>query len=118
MMRQTAIEGAARQAERARRVGDVAGEAVERALDEVALGLFDREAVEVRAAVAARGRAAAAEEQIAGVHHVAVTEQERALDDVLELAHVARPRMLEERPERVGRERDAAAVARRLALEE
>src|SRR3954452_19191566 len=97
MMRQSAIEGAARQAERARRVADVAAEAVERALDEVALRLVERERVEARAAaLAARAAAAGAgEQQIGRVHHLAGAQKQRALDDVLELAHVARPWMLE-----------------------
>src|SRR4051794_24077596 len=116
MMRETAIEGAARQAEGARRVGDVAGVAVERALDEIALGLVEREIVEAPAAAVARA-GGAAEEQIGGVHDVAGAQEHGALDDVLELAHVARPRMLEERAHGVDGERDAAAVARRLAIE-
>src|SRR6185503_13683224 len=36
--------------------------------------------------------------------HVVVREQERALDDRLELAHVARPRVLDERLERLRRD--------------
>src|SRR5947208_5781584 len=118
MMRETAIEGAARQAEGARGVGDVAAVAVERALDEVALGLVEREVVEALAALAARAGAAAAEEQIGGVHDIGGAQEHGALDDVLELAHVARPRMLVERGHGVGAERDAAAVARGVAIEE
>src|SRR5438270_11006502 len=117
MMRQSAIEGAARQAERARRVGDVAGVAIERALDEVALGLVESELLEARAAVRARAAGAAAEQQIGGVDDVAGAQKQRPLDDVLELAHVAGPGVLEERGHGVGGERDAAAVARRLPLE-
>src|SRR5689334_18212953 len=103
-MLQATIEGAARQAERAGGVAGV-GVAVERALNEHALGLLEREPVE-------RGRALpiAGEVQVGGVQLVTAGEQDGALDDVLQLAHVARPGMLEERADGVGPEERAASV--------
>src|SRR5688500_20400190 len=95
---QPAIERAAREAERVGRLADVAAVAVESLADEVLLDLLERHLLEA----AALRRPLEAE--VGGGDAVAPREQHRALDGVVELAHVARPRS-EER--RVGDERRA-----------
>src|SRR5689334_7550037 len=81
-----AVEGAARQAEDAGGVADVAVVGGERALDEVALDLLEGHLLEPRGGIVAR-----AEHEVVGGDLVAGREQRGALDDVLELADVAGP---------------------------
>src|SRR5512143_418574 len=94
-MLEATVEGAPRQAEGPRRLGGVAAGAPQRLLAEVALGLLEGHLLDARADLAAR-----AEHEVAGGDLGAVREDEGALDDVLELADVARPGVADERLQR------------------
>src|ERR687884_623889 len=95
MTRQSAVERAAAQAQRLRGLADVALEARERLLDEEPLDLLERHLLEPRRPRgAARG---AAQREVGRAHLVAVREEHRALDRVVELADVARPEVVEQR---------------------
>src|SRR6185437_3073735 len=92
MRRHAPVERAAAQPECLRGVTDVAVESREGFLDERALGFVERQLLQsLRTA-----RAAIAQCQIGLAHHVAAGEKHCALDRVLELADVARPRMVHE----------------------
>src|SRR6185503_20750219 len=87
---EAAVEGAAGEAEDARGFGDVAALGGEGALDEVALDLLEGHLLELG------GDFAAAEHERLDGDLVARGEEGGALDDVLELADVARPAVGEE----------------------
>src|SRR6185503_13700048 len=80
------VEARAREAEVARRAQEVAAVALERALDQHALGLVERHPVDRR-----RGRALDHQTEVLRAHALAAREQHAALDGVVELAHVAGP---------------------------
>src|SRR5688572_17981392 len=88
---QAAIERAAAESERFRRLADVTAKARERFADKEELDLFDAHLVEALRAFARRAQA-----EVAGLHELAVRHQHGALDRVVEFADVSRPRMLEQ----------------------
>src|SRR5919201_1398322 len=94
MTRQSAVERAPAQAQRPRRLAHVAVEAGECLLDEQPLDLLQRHLLEPRGRRAARGRA---EAEVARAQRVALREEHRALDGVVEFADVAGPRVVEQR---------------------
>src|SRR5205814_6025171 len=66
-----------------------------------------------------RGRRSRGERQVAGVDRLALAEDQRALERVLELAHVAGPRVrAQARAGGLRQARDAAGEARGDAFEE
>src|ERR1700736_222009 len=80
----------------------VAFDLIEYAAHMVALELLERHpALELRRAVA---RAAQLLGQIMTVNHVGLGENRGTLDGVLELAHVARPAIIDDQPHRAFRE--------------
>src|SRR6185436_2232217 len=108
------VERAAREPERAGGVADVAVVTLERALDEHALHLVERELLERRGPGIGGTQA-----EIAGVQLRVARQQHRALHRVLQLAHVAGPGM---RQQRLDRRRVEAlqglAIAPRVAFQE
>src|SRR5262245_14756964 len=107
------VERAAREAQRLRRLADVAVVAPQRAADQLALDLVQRQLVE------SAGALRRPQPEIAGTDLVALREQHRALDRVIQLAHVTRPGMSEQHAHRLGLEAaEVLAVAPRVALEE
>src|SRR6187549_1793562 len=82
---QSPVQRAAREPQRASRLAHVAAVAVHRLLHEKALDLLERELLEPRRL----GRAP--QRQVADAEAVARRHQHRALDGVVELAHVAGP---------------------------
>src|SRR5262245_39144331 len=80
-----AIERAAREPERPGRLAHVTVEALEGAPDQLALRLVERQVIEGRTAFHRP------EAEIDRAHLVARCEQHRALDGVIQLAHVAGP---------------------------
>src|SRR5436305_3739484 len=87
MLLQPAVEGAAGESQRLRRLADVAV-AGERLLDEDLLHVFEGEVLEARRR---GGRGGGLEAQVLDPHPVAAPHQHPALHRVVELAHVARP---------------------------
>src|SRR5688572_9580902 len=99
MLLETAVHGAARKPERVGGAAHVAIETFERALDEVALRIVERHAFEQRRTTTRYPQA-----EILWLTRFALRHQHGALDDVLELAHITRPRMVAHRVERLGLE--------------
>src|SRR6185437_9742772 len=85
------IEGAAAQAERLGGLADVTVEAGHRFLDQEAFDVLEAHVLEPTAAVLARAKA-----EVSLLHQWPLRHQHRALDRVIELAHVAGPSVLEE----------------------
>src|SRR5581483_11273494 len=107
------VERAARQPERRRGVADVAAIAVERLLDQVLLDLLEGHLLEP-----ARRRGAV-EAEVERRDARAARQQHGALDGVVELAHVARPRMAFHGAQRGGVEAgDVLAIAARVLAAE
>ena len=92
------VERAPRQPERLRGVAHVAVEAGESLLDQTA---SRRPRVAVRPS-AERPSRSGPEPEIGGAHLLALREEDRPLDGVIELADVARPRMGQQRLHRAG----------------
>src|SRR5262245_11010003 len=108
-----AVERAARESERLRRLAHVALVSLEGAPNQLLLGLVQRQVIEGGAAF----RRTQAE--IGRAHLIADREQHRALDRMVQLAHVAGPGMGAQRLQRFGLEPgQPLAVARGMALEE
>src|SRR5262249_53486799 len=105
------IERRARQPERLGGVRDITTRATERALNQMALDLLEGHLFQARALAAI----ARAQRQIGGIDDFVLGQEYRALDDVLELANVAGPGVIEQRLHGFGRETpDLLAVARGL----
>src|SRR5439155_1302778 len=101
------IEGAAREAESLGRIAHVPARAGERLVDEYALDFLEAHVVERATPVRRTGQC-----QVAPADLGALGQQDSALDRVVELAHVARPGVAQQRLERVGGEPEAGfAVA-------
>src|SRR5262249_37790066 len=111
---ESAIERAAAQAERLRRLADVAVEPRHRLLDQEALDVFQAHFLDPR-----RGVLVQPQPQIARTDGRGLRHQHAAFDGVIELADVAGPGMIEQRLERLRLEAgDVLAVALRMLLEE
>src|SRR5712692_10453876 len=95
---QPAVERAAREAERVRRLAHVALEARERPLDEPALRLLQRHGVEIGR------RRSGPEAEIVQLDALAARHEKPALHGVLQLTDVARPGIFDDRLQRRGRE--------------
>ena len=110
---QPAVERAARQAERAGGVADVAV-ARHRLLDQERLDFLEAHVLEPR------GRAAVdAQPEVAGADGRPLRHQHRALDGVIQLAHVARPAMVDQDLHRRGIEPgERLAIALRVLAQE
>src|SRR5258708_6287607 len=92
---EAAVEGGSGEAERARGGTDVAGVAGHGFLDEELLDVLEAHLLERDAAFAGR-----AQREVAHADRIAARHERRALDRVVELADVARPRVVEQGLER------------------
>src|SRR5258706_3633207 len=114
MSLQAAIERAARQPQRLRGFSRVAARAAERFADQHPLDVLETHRVERAAPVGGPGEC-----QVAHPDFGALGKQHGALDGVIELAHVAGPRVAQQRLHRLGGECEAdLAIAGAVALQE
>ena len=107
------VEMAALEAQAARGVGDVAAVGAQALADRLALVGVDeiaQRAVERRRAAADGGRAGQRRAHVGGGDGVGVGEDQHALDDVAQLAHVAFPRLFLEEGKRFRGEPPGAPV--------
>src|SRR3954452_11240020 len=116
MLLEPPVEGAAREAQRLGGLADVAV-AGERLLDQHPLDLLQRQILQL--ARGSRGRRRRLQAQVLRPHEVAAPHEHAALDGVVELAYVARPRVaLQSGDRRLLEAPEALAVALRVLLQE
>src|SRR5215831_13733327 len=110
---QTSIQRAAGNSEQLGRLADVSVALSERPLDQEALRLLERHLLEV-----ARRLRAWAQRQIAGSQVVATGQERGSFHGVLQLPDIARPAVLQKRPQcLVGKSQPASPILARLAVE-
>src|SRR6185437_1927257 len=115
MRRHAPVECAAAEAKRLCGVTHIAVEARECLLDESTLGFAQRKVFEPLRA----GRAALRQCQVGGAHDVAIGEEYRAFDGVLQFPDVTGPEVIHQRlHRRLIEAGEMFAITRRLALEE
>src|SRR5512138_3863341 len=113
MMLEPAVEGAPAEAQRLRGLTHVPAVALERLADEYALHLLQRQVLEPC------GRPAPTQPQVGGADQRTVGHEHRALQGVVQLAHVAGPSVALEGLQRLGLEAgERLAVPRGIAPEE
>src|SRR5689334_19353638 len=113
MMLEPPVERASAQAERLGRLAHVPAVPLECLADQHALDLLERQVLEPS------GRAPAAEAEIGGTNQRAVGQEHGALQRMVQLAHVAGPRVALERMECLRLEpRERLAIPRSVAPEE
>src|SRR5437016_2149164 len=109
---QTAIERAAAQPQGLGRLADVAVEARHRLLDQESLDVLEAHLLDARRRILVQAQA-----EVARTDRRRLRHQHAALDRVIELADVARPRMIEQRLQRLRLEPgDVLAIALRVLL--
>src|SRR5438093_1570739 len=111
---ESSIQRAAAQTERFGRLADVAVEARHRLLDQESLDVLEAHLLDARGRILVQPQA-----EIAGADRGGLRHQHAALDRVIELADVARPRMVEQRLQRRRLEAgDRLPVPLRVLLQE
>ena len=90
---ESAVERTPRKAEGLGRIAHIASRACKRLLNQHALDVFKAHLVKCAGAVSPP---AAAQPEVSGPHSTALRHQHRPLDRVIELPHIAGPRMPEQ----------------------